>query len=250
MKRKLIYGAVLLSAMAAGTSCSKKPLFAHQQTPQQYSIDSTVVADSSLAQMLKPFKRGVDTQMQVVIGRTDIPLTKAQPESTLGNFVADAQLMAARVIDPKVDASISNYGGLRIPYIDPGPLTRGKMYELMPFDNMLTIIEIPGTIVKQFCDFMAAKKGWPVSGISFTIKDKVAEDITIGGKELNLNLYYRIAVSDYVARGGDNCDFLSSSRKRFTSIFIRDAMMAYVVRLEQEGKPLHPQIENRVRYAE
>jgi len=250
MIRKARLYPLLFLLLAATASCSKKPMYAHQQQPHQYTIDSTLHADSNLVKMLKPYKRGVDTQMQVVIGHTDIPLTKAQPESTLGNFVADAQLMAARVLDAKVEASVSNYGGLRIPYIDPGPITRGKMYELMPFDNMITIIEIPGTIVKQFCDFMALKKGWPVSGISFTIKDKAAENITIGGKALNPNLYYKFVLSDYVARGGDNCDFLAPCKKRFTSIFIRDAMMTYLTRLEKEGKPLHPQIENRIQYAE
>ena len=49
--------------------------------------------------MLRPYKVGVDTQMQVVIGYTDIPLTKAQPECALGNFMADAQMAAAKKLD-------------------------------------------------------------------------------------------------------------------------------------------------------
>lgn len=239
----------LVASLLVLGSCSKH-LYPHQLPPQQYTIESGKPVDSSLVTMLQPYKKGVDTQMRVVIGHTDIPLTKAQPESTLGNFVADAQLMAAKVIDPKTEISISNYGGIRVPYIDPGPITRGKMYELMPFDNMLTIVDIPGTILKQFCDHISKGKGWPVSGISFTIKDKQAENILVDGRPLDEHRYYKVATSDYVARGGDNCDFLSAAKKRFTSIFIRDAMMAYVTRLEQAGKPLHPQIENRIRYAE
>lgn len=250
MKRNPVIIAFLAVLCAGAGACSKKPVFAHLQTPKLYQVDSTARADSSIVRMLSPYKKGVDTQMQVVLGHTDIPLTKAQPESTLGNFVADAQLMAARVIDPKVEFSVSNYGGLRIPYMDPGPITRGKMYELMPFDNMLTILEIPGTILKQFCDYMAAKKGWPVSGITFTIKEQAAQNILINGKPLDEHIYYKMAISDYVARGGDNCDFLIPCKKRYTSVFIRDAMMAFVVRLEQAGQPLHPQLENRIQYAE
>ena len=240
----------LLGLTLSVASCSKHVYVAQRDKPQLYTIEKTQPADSGLVKMLAPYKRGVDTQMHVIIGHTDMPLTKAQPESSLGNFVADAQLMAARVIDPKTEISISNYGGIRIPYVDPGPITRGKIYELMPFDNMLTIIEVPGTLVKQFCDFMAARKGWPVSGISFTIKDKAATDILVNGTPLDEHRYYKIATSDYVAKGGDNCDFLKDTKKRFTSIFIRDALMAYIVRLEKESRPLHPQIENRIRYAE
>jgi 2',3'-cyclic-nucleotide 2'-phosphodiesterase (5'-nucleotidase family) len=230
-------------------ACSKR-LYPHQQPARQYAITGETPVDSNMFRMLLPYKKGVDTQMQVVIGHTDIPLTKAQPESTLGNFMADAQLMAARVLDPKVDVSVSNYGGIRVPYIEAGPLTRGKIFELMPFDNMLIILELPGTILKQFCDHIAKARGWPVSGITFVIKDKQATNILVNGTPLNEHLYYKLATSDYVAKGGDNCDFLSSTKKRYTSIFIRDALIAYINRLEQEGKPLHPQIENRITYAE
>lgn len=217
---------------------------------QQYIIAKTYSADSSLSALLAPYKRGVDTQMTVVVGHTDMPLTKAQPESALGNFVADATLVAARKLDGKVVAAVGNYGGIRLPYIAPGPITRGKVYELMPFDNMLTIAEIPGHVLQQFCNAMAERKGWPVSGISFAIKDKKALDVIIAGAPLNENLVYKIAISDYIAHGGDNCDFLRPLKKRYTTVFIRDAMIDYVAALEQEGKVLHPQLEKRVRYAE
>ena len=248
MRKNLLYLLIGFSSLAM--SCSKKVYVAQQQKTQQYTIEKSEPVDSGLVKMLAPYKRGVDTQMQLIIGHTDIPLTKAQPESTLGNFVADAQLMAAKVIDSKTEISVSNYGGIRIPYMDPGPITRGKIYELMPFDNMLTILDVPGTVVKQFCDFMAARKGWPVSGISFTIKDKSAINILVNGAALDEHRYYKLATSDYVAKGGDNCDFLKDEKKRFTSIFIRDALIAYITRLEKENKPLHPQIENRIQYAE
>lgn len=237
----------LLLALA---SCSPRPLYVQEHREQQYIIRKEDKGDSTLTAMLVPYKRGVDTQMQVIIGHTDIPLTKAQPESTLGNFWADATLLAAQKIDPKVVGAVGNYGGLRISYIAPGLITRGKMYELMPFDNMLTIIEIPGVVMQQFCDAMALHKGWPVSGITFIIKDKSATEIKIGGVDLNPSLVYKIAVNDYIARGGDNCDYLQPLKKRNTTVFLRDAMIDYVTALEREGKPLHPVLQKRIQYAE
>lgn len=232
------------------SACSPKPLHVTEHKEQQYTIAKTGATDSAIAVFLTPYKRGVDTQMQVIIGRTDIPLTKAQPESTLGNFVADATLAAAQKLDGKVVAAISNYGGIRLAYVAPGPITRGKLYELMPFDNMLTIVEIPGRTIKEFCDAMAMRKGWPVSGITFSIKDKKAVDIKLAGKDVVDALVYKIAVLDYVARGGDNCDFLQRLSKRNTTVIIRDAMIEYVAALEKEGKPLHPTLDKRISYAE
>ena len=233
-----------------GLCACHQPYYIQQRNSQVYEINDSSKVDANLLAMLAPYKLGVDTQMQVIIAHTDIPLTKAQPECLLGNFIADAQLVAAKKVDPKVVLSVSNYGGIRIPYIAPGTITRGKMYELMPFDNTLTIVEITGADIKKFCNHMAKAKGWPVSGLTFTIKDKEATDVLVNGAVPNDHVYYKIAVSDYVAKGGDNCDFLIPLRKRNTSIFIRDAMIEYAANLEAQGKPLHPQIENRVQYAE
>lgn len=239
----------LLFAFLLFTACHK-PFYIQQHTERNYAIDKTIVTDSSLVKMLQPYKAGVDTQMEQIIGHTDIPLTKAQPESTLGNFMADAQMIAAKKIDNKVVGSVINYGGIRLSYIAPGPITKGKMYELMPFDNMLTIVEVPGEVLKKFCNHMAKYKGWPTSGITYTIKDKEALNIMINGAPVNDHIIYKIAMSDYIARGGDNCDFLPPLRKRFTNIFVRDAMIDYVMQLAQENKPLHPDLEKRIQYAE
>jgi 2',3'-cyclic-nucleotide 2'-phosphodiesterase (5'-nucleotidase family) len=245
--RLSFYGLLAFSFLT--TSCHTS-YHIQQRTNENYPITETLPQDSVMNVFLLPYKKGVDTQMKVVIGSTDIMLTKAQPECTLGNFIADAQLEGAKKIDSKIDFSVMNYGGIRLSYIQAGAITKEKMYELMPFDNKLTIVEIPGNVVQQFCNYMAKIKGWPVSGISYVIKDRKATNITIQGKPLNEHLIYKMAISDYIANGGDNCDFLSKLDKKYTSLFVRDLMIDYVKALQKQNKPLHPLIENRISYAE
>lgn len=240
------FSALILLVLA---SCHQ-PLYVQQHTDTNYAIDTSLAVDSGLVKMLQPYKTGVDTQMLVVIGKTDMPLTKAQPECTLGNFMADAQMVAAKKIDPKVVASVINYGGIRLSYIAPGDITRGKIYELMPFDNILAIVEVPGKVLRQFCSHMARYRGWPVTGIRYTIKDRDATDIFVNGEPLNDQLVYKVAMSDYIVRGGDNCDFLSFLKRKYTSVFVRDALIEYVQVLNHQNKPLHPEIESRIQYAE
>ncbi len=240
---------LLFIPLALFVSCQKH-YYLKSHSAELYTIADTARKSQPLVTMLQYYKIGVDTVMQEVIGTTDIPLTKAQPECLLGNFITDAQLKAAKKLDPKVVGSVCNYGGIRQSFIAPGNITRGKMYELMPFDNMVTIVEISGANLKKLCDLMAKSRGWPVSGISFKIKNKEATDILLDGKPVNDHIYYKVVMSDYIAKGGDNCDFLMSSSKKFTSIFIRDAMIDYVKELQAQGKPLHPEIENRVSYDE
>lgn len=239
---------LLATILLFSLSCHK-PYYIEQRKDDNYVINSALPKDSSFNAFLEPYKKGVDTQMDVVIGSTDIMLTKSQPECTLGDFMTDAQLKGAQKLDKNVDFAVMNYGGIRLSYIAPGAITKGKIYELMPFDNMLTIVEIPGSVVQQFCNYIARVKGWPVSGISFVINDHKATNITIQGKPLNEHLVYKVAISDYIAKGGDNCDFLNSLKKRYTSIFIRDLMIEYVMNLQAQNKPLHPEIENRITYA-
>ena len=238
---------LLVSALLLGCS---RPLYIQDRKHTVYEVNNAQTADSAMANFLSPYKAGVDTLMKVAIGRTDIPLSKAQPESLLGNFVADAQLAAARKADSRVVASVVNYGGIRLSYIPPGPITRRTLYELMPFENLITIVEVPGAVIKQFCDHMAKAKGWPVSGISYTFKDQKAFDIMIGGAPVNDHILYKVAVSDYLANGGDHCDFLTDLNKKPTAILVRDALIDYVALTEKQNKPLHPTIENRVLYAE
>ncbi len=228
----------------------QKPLAIQDSSGKFYTIGRGMPGDSGIAQMLAPYKAGMDVRMQAEVGRTDIPLTKAQPECTLGNFIADAQMTAARNIDSGVAGSVMNYGGIRLSYIAPGPITRERIYELMPFDNKLVIVDMPGEALKKFCGHMARYGGWPVSGISFTIRNREAENIRINGREVNDHIVYKIAMSDYIAHGGDHCDFLVPLRKRYTAVLVRDAMIEYVHALDSQGRTLHPKLEKRVQYAE
>lgn len=241
---------VSIGALIVALSCHPPRYFPTTYSATSYSISDSLPQSEPLTQMLKVYKRGVDTQMSVVIGETDVPLTKAQPECLLGNFMADAQLMAAQQVDPKVTVSVLNYGGIRLPYIAPGKLTKGKMFELMPFDNMVAIVEMSGATLQKLCDYMASVKGWPVSGLSYKIKGKRAVTVTVGGVALNEHVYYKVAMSDYLAKGGDNLEFIAALRAKVTNIFLRDAMISYVEALARQHKQLHPNIENRVSYDE
>lgn len=131
MKKSLLL-LFAISITAFFTACHK-PFYIQSYQEQNYKIEATnAPQDSNVLALIKPYKQGVDTQMTVVIGHSDIPLSKAQPESTLGNFIADAQLATAKKIDPKVEVSIMNYGGIRLPYIAPGPLPKASFTSLCP----------------------------------------------------------------------------------------------------------------------
>lgn len=219
-------------------------------TSKTYAIDTARVADSTYVKMLQPYRQRMEQQMQVVIGFTDTLLTKGRPEGALGNFTADAMLQEAKRINPSVAIAVANSGGIRISQLAPGNITLGKVYEWMPYDNALVIVNIPGNVLQQFCSHMAMNGGWPVSGLSYKIKDKQAIDIKVGGLPLKEDQVYIVATNDYLLYGGDNCSFLTSLKNETTNRFIREILIDEIKNLAKQNKPVHAYIEKRVSYAE
>jgi 2',3'-cyclic-nucleotide 2'-phosphodiesterase (5'-nucleotidase family) len=235
----------LLLLLTSFSAC--RPAYhVQKQSGHTYPVDKTVAADSNLLKMIQPYKQQMQQVMQEVIGYNDTILTKAQPESSLGNLLADAQLWKAKTADTSVVASVANYYGLRLAYLASGPITVGKMYELMPFDNTIVIINVPGTVMQEFCNHIAASGGWPISGMRFGIQNTQAINIEIDGRSLDRQQVYKIAVNDYLAGGGDKCSFLKPLKATPTNTFVRDALIEYVRRQQS----LRVAVEKRIHYAE
>ncbi len=246
MKPYLLSMLVLIIASCYSNAQKQMPAI-YQDT--LYTIDHSLGADTSMTALLKPFRNLEKKIMSDTVGYSDAPLSKASPECTLGNLTADAIFEAAKKADNNVAISIANQGGIRLKYISPGPITKEQVYQLMPFDNKLIIVEIPGSKIQQLCDHIASYGGWPVSGITFQIKNKQAISILINGKEINPQFVYKTAMPDYIANGGDNVDFLENCKKIPYNIFIRDAILDYISERNKQGTHLNIELQNRITYA-
>jgi 2',3'-cyclic-nucleotide 2'-phosphodiesterase (5'-nucleotidase family) len=231
------------------TGCSKV-LHWSRAEPQFYPVDSTSV-DSTVVRMIQPYSGVLSSEMNVVIGNCAQPLQKERPEGTLNNWVADAmKTEAEKYAGTETDFAVSNYGGIRIPTLAAGPVTIGKIYEVMPFDNLLVILEMPGSVVQVFLDHMAADGGWPVSReLRFTISDQRATDITIGGLPLDTGRVYRVVVSEYIANGGDARNYLMDLPRQLLGYLVRDALINNVHAFTAAGQSVNAEKDGRVRKA-
>jgi 2',3'-cyclic-nucleotide 2'-phosphodiesterase (5'-nucleotidase family) len=167
-------------------------------------------------------------------------------DGLLANHLAQAE----KIFGVKPDLAVMNYGGIRLPYVKAGPITLGKIYELHPFDNRLVMMQVPGEVVQQFLDLTASKGGWPVAGISMTIQNKKALSVLVGGNPLLNNVNYWVALSDYVATGGDAADMLKPYAAVQKDYLIRNAIIEYLSALEKAGKTYQSGSSKRVQYAE
>lgn len=216
-----------------------------------YKISQVTSESNSLTRLLKPYAESVNKNMNDVIAIAAINLEKRTPEGTLGNVLADAMLFKAREKYGKnVDASFINSGGIRLPSIAKGNITRGKIFELAPFDNLIVLLEINSKDLLLFLDLVAGKGGWPCAGITYQIKNNKPVNVQLRGAPLDENTVYTIALVDYIANGGDNCDMLKDLPQQNKGYLFRDAIIDYFTDLNNSGKTITSSIEKRVSNAD
>ena len=127
------------------------------------------------------------------------------PESALGNLYTDSML-------DDVDADISIHvinGGIRA-NLPVGELSFGSVYEMSPFDNQLMIVELSGAELRQVIAEQAHRGerriGFSGMRVSVDCTDTI---MTVAmhlddGREIGNTDPVRVAVSNYLAFGGDN----------------------------------------------
>jgi 2',3'-cyclic-nucleotide 2'-phosphodiesterase (5'-nucleotidase family) len=216
--------------------------------PVSFSVvEGSIQDDPVIEAMVAPFRARMGEEIQQVIGESTGMLSKAVPEGTLGNFATDAMLWAANARIPEpAHMALTNNGGLRVPII-AGPITMGQMYELMPFENMLSVLVLSGSQVQVLCDQLADVRGEPIAGFSFRIEvdgsNRVARDVMVGSKPLDLEAEYRLVTNDYMANGGDSPSVLQSPVAREDlPVLLRDAFIDYVRYLGV----IEPKLEGRI----
>jgi len=214
--------------------------------PIAYTLENqTVTPDEAISDLIAPYKAKLDAEMNTVVGNCLTPLTKVKGdyEFTLGNWMADAlQARAATYHGKPIDFALQNRGGVRILEIPVGEVTRGKIFELMPFENRIVIMEMDAELVRQFLNHVVELGGWPISkSLRLDIKDGTLQNIFLNDKILEETKTYTVALPDYIANGGDRCDFLKDKARKEYPNLVRDAFLEYL----QENPEMSAQIEGR-----
>lgn len=215
-------------------------------------IDSVFVVkeDTTALRIIQPYKIKVDSEMKEILGYSEHAMIKDNPEGVLNNFVADIVLKKANdyYTAAKVDFCLLNSGGLRTA-LPKGAITRGKIFELMPFENMLIVVTLSGTDTRRMFDFIAKKGGMPISGFTMGMNDTSAVNILINGEPFDNTKEYRVVTSDYLANGGDDITFFANPVKfENTGIKVRDAIIEYMKEETAKGNTYKAKLDKRLFY--
>ena len=211
-------------------------------------VGPALAENTAAAELIAPYRQRVTEQMTTVLGQAPAAIIKNPGESPLSNLVGDIQrLRASKELGRSVDLGVMSNGGLRAP-IPAGPVTMGAVFELMPFENELVVLSAPGPTVQQLFDY-AARVKMPVSGATYTVApDGKPADVRIGGQPFDPARTYTVAISDYLAGGGDNMVFFKTLKPQGTGVLLRTAIADHMREQTQQGKPIQAAVEGRVKF--
>ena len=202
----------------------------------------------------------VDTPGDAKIVRND----QTGGDSQLGNLVARSMQTRTGI---EADLAITNSLGIRADF-EQGPLTVEQMFNVFPFENTIAIIYLSGSEIQETLDFVARKSSErgcrtqaQIAGLTFDmvcsgecpdpdpsddfVPTACAKNIYLGDScrdgdpsgpvnpdacpPLVPTGLYKVAVNDYIAKGGSGFDALKrNTSKQFTTISLRDALIDYL----------------------
>lgn len=217
------------------------------------SVDSTVAPDSAITAGIAPYQVQLSKIMDEVLAVSEQAMFRGQPEGVLGDFVADITWKKAKEYckdSCRVDICVLNNGGLRNS-LPKGSITRGNVFQLMPFENEIVILKMKGEDVKELLDFIANKGGMPVAGMRMKIKNNMASDVMIGDRPFDISQSYTVVTSDYLANGGDNMTFFANAIGKIqTGKLIRNAIIEYLQEEFKNGNTIKATKDGRLEKVE
>lgn len=247
MNRRSIYY-FLSTLLASFTLHACQPrLYPTASTHEMYRIDSLTAMDSSIVQIYAPYKKTLEKEMNRVIGSSKKSLTRPRdPETLAGNFFADALLALGKEMNKEVEIAVATKDGMRTE-IRRGPITVGSIFEFMPFENNLTLLQISGKDLKRLVDFIIETKGQPIAGLKIEVKSPTSFEATVNGHAIKDDKLYHVVTYDYLANGGDNIyGFENPTQRTDCTMRMREGLIQYIENLTQQGKQVDANLEGRM----
>lgn len=213
-------------------------------------------ADPQVAALVARYVAAADPIARRVVGRLSAPASRDKTvsgETVLGNLVADAQRQASGA-----DIAFMNSGGLRadlVPASD-GSVTYGQLYAVQPFGNVLQVKGMTGAqlravLEQQFAsgsntverpNMLQVSRGFAFSYDLTRPAGQRIVSITLDGQPIEDTRIYRVAVSNFLATGGDNFTGFAAGSDLGGAIEDIDALEAYVA----AAAPLTPPPAGRI----
>lgn len=221
-------------------------------TAESILVDKSIPEDPVVKSMVDAFAQPIVTLRKTSVGEAAVELTRGatgdQPESLMGNVVADAMLESTRKAGAQL--ALMNQGGIRAT-IEKGKVTFEHAINVQPFGNTLVILDLTGAELKRSIESMLEHGSFHQvsAGFSYTYKDsapvgsKVVK-MVFRGRDVAPTDTIRIVTNNFMAKGGDFQDVLKNATgyRLDTGLLDLDALIEYF----KLYSPIQAKVEGRV----
>ena len=168
----------------------------------------------------------------------------------------------------RIDFAVLNTGGMRKNQIAAGALSTSDVYELVPFENFLVVVELTGEqVARLLAEVTKARDAQSGAIITFTADAEDRNPRLIGatiddlkrtknsnvrrGRAIDPKKIYTVATLDYLVNRGGNYAVLKEARRNVPlNVTIRDALIEYLRRETARGRTFNPALDGRFRREE
>ena len=151
-----------------------------------------------ISNQIQVYRDSINYKLDNVIGYSDNLYTKTDFNninfnSSLGNLVADIIFIQSDSVFKKqenkqIDFVLQNHGGIRSSLLE-GDIKLTDIYKILPFENEIVILELPGETVKEMISFLNQEKNpHPFSGMSIKKNKNLIQNRII---DYNKKYYFR-----------------------------------------------------------
>lgn len=203
---------------------------------------------------MQPFIDRTEAKRRSPIGVSiPAPVTRNyNEESPLGNLIADA----LRLSYPEADFAFINSGGIRAD-LKAGPLTYGDVFEVLPFDNFPTLVQMTGRELQQAMELTLGSSHGTLQISGFKARGTRNADGTVSvelwradGTPIDLDRTYTVVTLDFVAAGGSGVGPVMAAipaerKKIFYDRAVRDVFIDALRKMAERGA-ITPRVEGRL----
>lgn len=195
--------------------------------------------DNAIDRYVTPFQAQLAQKMNEVIGQStaNMPISgKYGGEIALGSLLAD---MVRETTHSEV--AVLNSGGIRTD-LPAGPITLGKVYEILPFDNTVVTLELTGSELVRICGVVSDKIRRKQSGTlqfsGLTLRAKGDKlEVKVNGQPVDPKRRYRVATINYLLDDNEGPYFGQAERVEDSGAFIRDVVIAQLKKVQRVTPP-------------
>ncbi len=202
----------------------------------QIPIDTSLQEVDSISNFIEPYRNRINQVLDSTLAYAPKPflLDDGARNTSMGNLMADIVLSEAAPIFTSrtgndLDFVVLNYGGVRS-IISAGNITARNAYEVMPFENYISIVEMSGSAVRELIGFLiSARRVHPIAGMQIVLdKNGSLESVDIQGEPFDENRTYFVGTSDYLVQGGPSIGFFKDTVSTTDiNYLIRNAIIDY-----------------------